>query len=172
MQALIFDSWFDPYRGVIVLARVFEGRSARDRRSASWSNGRVLDVETLGALTPKPIVVDELSAGEVGFIIANIKNVADTKIGDTITEDDRPAIEPLPGFEEIKPMVFAGIYTVDAHEHTQLREALEKLRLNDSSFFFEPESSVALASASAAAFSDCCTWKLFRSGWSANSIWT
>ena len=83
-------------------------------------------------------------AGEVGFIIANIKNVADTKIGDTITDDDRPAIEPLPGFEEIKPMVFAGLYTVDAHEHTQLREALEKLRLNDSSFFFEPESSVAL----------------------------
>jgi GTP-binding protein LepA len=101
-------------------------------------------VETLGVLTPKPVEVDELAAGEVGFMIANIKNVADTKIGDTITEDDRPAIEPLPGFEEIKPMVFAGLYTVDAHEHTALREALEKLRLNDSSFFFEPESSAAL----------------------------
>ncbi len=83
-------------------------------------------------------------AGEVGFLIANIKNVADTKIGDTITDDHHPAIEPLPGFEELKPMVFAGLYTVDAHEHTLLREALEKLRLNDSSFFFEPESSVAL----------------------------
>ena len=88
--------------------------------------------------------IDQLQAGEVGFLIANIKNVADTKIGDTITDDANPAIEPLPGFEEIKPMVFAGLYTVDAHEHTQLREALEKLRLNDSSFFFEPESSVAL----------------------------
>ncbi|MGA8539150.1 MAG: translation elongation factor 4, partial [Terriglobales bacterium] len=85
-----------------------------------------------------------LQAGEVGFLIANIKNVADTKIGDTITDDSNPAIEALPGFEEIKPMVFAGLYTVDAHEHTQLREALEKLKLNDSSFFFEPESSVAL----------------------------
>ena len=87
---------------------------------------------------------NELRAGEVGFLIANIKTVADTKIGDTITDDANPAIEPLPGFEEIKPMVFAGLYPVDAHEHTQLREALEKLRLNDSSFFFEPESSVAL----------------------------
>ena len=95
-------------------------------------------------LTPKPVEIEQLVAGEVGFIIANIKNVADTKIGDTITDDANPALEALPGFEEIKPMVFAGLYTVDAHEHTQLREALEKLRLNDSSFFFEPESSVAL----------------------------
>ena len=108
-------------------------------------NGTTFDAETLGVLTPKPVEIDELRAGEVGFLIANIKNVADTKIGDTITDDGNPALsKPLPGFEEIKPMVFAGLYTVDAHEHTQLREALEKLRLNDSSFFFEPESSVAL----------------------------
>src|SRR4030081_562358 len=144
LQALLFDSWFDPYRGVVVLARVFEGTLRKGQKIRLWSNGRVFQVETLGTLTPKPVVVEELVAGEVGFIIANIKNVADTKIRDTITDDDRPAIEPLPGFEEIKPMVFAGLYTVDAHEHTQLREALEKLRLNDSSFFFEPESSVAL----------------------------
>jgi len=144
LQALLFDSWFDAYRGVIVLVRVFEGRLHQGQKIRLWSNGRVFDVETLGALTPKPVEVDELHAGEVGFLIANIKNVADTKIGDTITEDTAPALEPLPGFEDIKPMVFAGIYTVDAHEHTQLREALEKLRLNDSSFFFEPESSVAL----------------------------
>src|SRR6516165_7799636 len=144
LQALIFDSWFDSYRGVIVLTRIFEGTLRRQMKIRLWSNGRVFEVETLGVLTPKPVEVDELVAGEVGFMIANIKNVADTKIGDTITEDDRPAIEPLPGFEEIKPMVFAGLYTVDAHEHTALREALEKLRLNDSSFFFEPESSAAL----------------------------
>jgi len=144
LQALIFDSWFDPYRGVVVLTRVFEGTLKKGQKIRLWWNGRVLEVETLGVLTPKPVEVEELVAGEVGFLIANIKNVADTKIGDTITDDDRPAIEPLPGFEEIKPMVFAGLYTVDAHEHTQLREALEKLRLNDSSFFFEPESSVAL----------------------------
>src|ERR1700719_71662 len=144
LQALLFDSWFDPYRGVVVLARVFEGTLRKGQKIRLWSNGRVFQVETLGTLTPKPVEVEELVAGEVGFIIANIKNVADTKIGDTITHDGNPAIEALPGFEEIKPMVFAGLYTVDAHEHTQLREALEKLKLNDSSFFFEPESSVAL----------------------------
>ena len=144
LQALIFDSWFDSYRGVIVLARVMQGTLRKGARIRLMSNGRVFDVESLGVLTPKPVEVDELAAGEVGFFVANIKNVADTKIGDTITEDERPAKEPLPGFEDIKSMVFAGIYTVDSHEHTLLREALEKLRLNDSSFFFEPESSVAL----------------------------
>jgi GTP-binding protein LepA len=144
LQALIFDSWFDPYRGVIVLARVFQGTLRKGMKVRLWWNGKVLEVETLGVLTPKPVEIDELIAGEVGFMIANNKTVSDTKIGDTITDDARPAIEPLPGFEELKPMVFAGLYTVDAHEHTALREALEKLRLNDSSFFFEPESSAAL----------------------------
>jgi len=144
LQALIFDSWFDSYRGVIVLARVIQGTLRKDQRIRLMSNGRAFDVETLGVLTPKPVEVDLLTAGEVGFLSATIKNVADTKIGDTITDDAHPAIEPLPGFEELKPMVFAGLYTVDSHEHVALREALEKLRLNDSSFFFEPESSVAL----------------------------
>jgi GTP-binding protein LepA len=144
LQALIFDSWFDPYRGVIVLARLFQGTLRKGMKVRLWWNGKTLEVETLGVLTPKPVEIDELVAGEVGFIVANNKTVSDTKIGDTITDDARPAIEPLPGFEELKPMVFAGLYTVDAHEHTALREALEKLRLNDSSFFFEPESSAAL----------------------------
>jgi GTP-binding protein LepA len=144
LQALIFDSWFDPYRGVIVLTRVFQGTLRRGQKIRLWWNGRVLQVETLGVLTPKPVEVETLEAGEVGFLMANSKTVADTKIGDTITDDDNPAIEALPGFEELKPMVFAGLYTVDAHEHTQLRDALEKLRLNDASFFFEPESSMAL----------------------------
>src|SRR5437763_12823677 len=144
LRALLFDSWFDPYRGVIVLVRVFEGTLRKGQRVRFWWNNRVFDVEALGVLTPKPVEIGELQAGEVGFMIANIKNVADTKIGDTIVDDSNPAIEPLPGFEDIKPMVFAGHHTVAAHEHTQLREALEKLRRNDSSFFFEPESSVAL----------------------------
>ena len=144
LQALIFDSWFDPYRGVIVLTRVFEGTLHKGQKIRLWSNGRVFEVETVGVLTPKPVEVAELRAGEVGFFMANMKNVADTKIGDTVTDDAHPAIEALPGFEEIKPMVFAGLYTVDAHEHTALREALEKLRLNDASFFYEPESSAAL----------------------------
>ena len=144
LQALIFDSWFDSYRGVIVLTRIFQGRMKTGQKIRLMSNGKVFQVEQLGVQAPKPVMVDELVAGEVGFFIGNIKNVADSKIGDTVTDDDNPAIEPLPGFEDIKPMVFCGLYTVDAHEHTILRDALEKLRLNDSSFFFEPESSAAL----------------------------
>ncbi|MCL5262880.1 MAG: translation elongation factor 4 [Acidobacteria bacterium] len=144
LQALIFDSWFDAYRGVIVLARVVNGTLRKGMRIRLMSNGKVFDVESMGVLTPKPVEIEELSAGEVGFFVATIKTVSDTKIGDTVTEDARPASEPLPGFEDIKSMVFAGIYTVDSHEHTLLRDALEKLRLNDSSFFFEPESSAAL----------------------------
>jgi len=144
LQALIFDSWFDAYRGVIVLARIVSGTLRKGAKIRLMSNGKIFDVESMGVLTPKPVEIDELTAGEVGFFVATIKNVADTKIGDTVTEDNRPAAEPLPGFEDIKSMVFAGLYTVDSHEHTLLREALEKLRLNDSSFFFEPESSVAL----------------------------
>ena len=108
------------------------------------SNGKSFDVESLGVMTPKQVEMDRLEAGEVGYLFATIRNVADTKIGDTITDDAHPAIQALPGFEDIKPMVFAGLYSVDSHEHTMLREALEKLRLNDSSFFFEPESSAAL----------------------------
>ncbi len=144
LQALIFDSWFDAYRGVIVLARVIHGRLKKGARIRLMSNGREFDVESLGVLTPKPVEIAELSAGEVGFFVATIKNVADTKIGDTITEVSRPAASALPGFEDIKSMVFAGIYTVDSHEHTLLRDALEKLRLNDASFSIEPESSAAL----------------------------
>src|SRR5437879_5763646 len=144
LQALVFDSWFDPYRGVIVLARIINGIMRKGMKIRLWSNNKTFDVESLGVLTPKPVEIGQLEAGEVGFFICNMKNVADSKIGDTVTEEERPALEALAGFEELKPMVFAGIYTVDTHEHTILRDALEKLRLNDSSFFFEPESSVAL----------------------------
>jgi GTP-binding protein LepA len=144
LQALIFDSWFDSYRGVIVLVRVMQGTMRKGQRIRFMSNGTTYDIESMGVLCPKPVEIGELSAGEVGFFAATIKNVADTRIGDTVTHDGRPAATALPGFEDIKPMVFAGLYTVDSHEHTLLRDALEKLRLNDSSFFFEPESSVAL----------------------------
>ena len=144
LQGLIFDSWFDPYRGVVVLARVVHGRLRKGMKIRLMSNGKVFDVESMGVMTPKPVEIQELTAGEVGFFVATIKNVADTKVGDTITEDAHPCDTALPGFEDIKSMVFAGIYTIDAHEHTLLRDALEKLRLNDASFSFEPESSVAL----------------------------
>ena len=102
------------------------------------------EVDGLGVFSPKAIPVDELGVGEVGFVVANIKRVADAKIGDTITETARPTPEPFPGFKELKPMVFAGLYPVEGHKYTELREALEKLRLNDASFFYEPETSVAL----------------------------
>jgi GTP-binding protein LepA len=144
LQALIFDSWFDSYRGVIVLVRVMQGTMRKGQRIRFMSNGKTFEVESMGVLMPKPVEIGELRAGEVGFFAATIKNVGDTKIGDTVTGDDRPAAAQLPGFEDIMPMVFSGLYTVDSHEHTLLRDALEKLRLNDSSFFFEPESSVAL----------------------------
>ena len=144
LQALIFDSWFDAYRGVIVLVRVMQGVMKKGQRIRMMSNGKSFEVESMGVLMPKPVEIAELRAGEVGFFAATIKTVGDTKIGDTVTEDARPAASQLPGFEDIKPMVFSGLYTVDSHEHTLLRDALEKLRLNDSSFFFEPESSVAL----------------------------
>jgi len=144
LQALVFDSWFDAYRGVIVLVRVMQGTMREGQRIRFMSNGKAFEVESMGVLMPKPVEIAQLSAGEVGFFAATIKNVGDTRIGDTVTEDARPAAAQLPGFEDIKPMVFSGLYTVDSHEHTLLRDALEKLRLNDSSFFFEPESSVAL----------------------------
>ena len=144
LQALIFDSWFDPYRGVIVLARIINGKLRKGMKIKVMSNGKMFDVESMGVMTPKPVELTELSAGEVGFFVATIKNVADTKVGDTITSVENPCEDALPGFEDIKSMVFAGLYTVDSHEHAMLRDALEKLRLNDASFSFEPESSVAL----------------------------
>jgi GTP-binding protein LepA len=144
LRALIFDSWYDSYRGVIVLTRIIEGTLAVGMPIRLWSNNQVYTVEALGVLTPKPVPINELQAGEVGFIVANIKRVADTRIGDTITDHNRPAAEALPGFEEIKPMVFAGLYPVEASAYENVRDALEKLRLNDSSFFYEPESSAAL----------------------------
>jgi GTP-binding protein LepA len=144
LKALIFDSWFDSYRGVIVMVRVIDGELRPKMKIRLMAKGRDYEVEDLGVLTPKPREIDKLGAGEVGFIVANIKTVADVNIGDTITEAARPTSEPFPGFQEIKPMVFAGIYPVEPNQYEELRDALEKLRLNDSSFFFEPEVSTAL----------------------------
>jgi GTP-binding protein LepA len=144
LRALIFDSWFDSYRGVIILARIVDGRVRKGMKIRLWNNGSVHEVEGVGYQSPKPIPCDELAAGEVGFLFATIKTVSDAQIGDTITNDANPAAEPLPGFEPLKPMVFAGLYPVESHEHGLLRDAIEKLRLNDSAFNFEPEHSAAL----------------------------
>jgi len=144
LRALIFDSWFDNYRGVIILFRVIDGRIKVGQRVRLMSTDKVYEVEALGYQSPKPIPLQELSAGEVGFVYANIKTISDAKIGDTLCDAADQNAEPLPGFEEIKPMVFAGLYPIESHEHGLLRDALEKLRLNDSAFNFEPENSVAL----------------------------
>ncbi|MGD0133368.1 MAG: translation elongation factor 4 [Bryobacteraceae bacterium] len=144
LRALIFDSWFDPYRGVIILVRVVDGTLRVGQKIKLWATGAICEVDGVGYQSPKPVPCDELSAGEAGFLFANIKTVSDAQIGDTVTSVENPASEPLPGFQEIKPMVFAGLYPVESHEHGRLREALEKLRLNDSAFNFEPENSVAL----------------------------
>jgi GTP-binding protein LepA len=143
LQALIFDSWFDSYRGAVVLVCVKQGRIRQHMKIRLCAGDQTYEVEQLGALTPKPIALEELEAGDVGFVIANIKQVADARMGDTIIEADSQAL-PLPGFEATKPMVFAGLFPVLADEYEPLRDALGKLKLNDAAFFYEPENSVAL----------------------------
>jgi len=144
LKALIFDSWFDPYRGVIVMVRVINGVLKPNQKIRFMETGRDYQVEQLGVMTPKPREIATLGPGEVGFVVANVKTVADVQIGDTITETARPTLEPFPGFQQIKPMVFAGLFPIESNRYEELRDALEKLRLNDSSFFYEPETSSAL----------------------------
>jgi GTP-binding protein LepA len=143
LQALIFDSWFDIYRGAVVLVRVMEGRLTNHMKIRLVYSNEVYEVEQLGTLTPKPVALEELEAGDVGFVVANIKDVADARMGDTLTDAARPA-GALPGFEATKPMVFAGLFPVLANEYETLRDALGKLKLNDAAFFYEAENSVAL----------------------------
>ena len=144
LKALIFDSWYDSYRGVIVLFRVIDGTIKKGMKLRFFNTGREYLVETVGVNRPRPTIINELGPGEVGFCTASIKTVADVQIGDTITDAARPVSEPLPGFKEVKPMVFAGIYPTDSAQYEDLRDAMDKLRLNDASFFYEPESSTAL----------------------------
>ena len=144
LAALVFDSWFDPYHGAVILCRIVDGRVRKGTRIRLMAAGGEFEVTRLGVFAPRPLEVDELSAGEVGFIMAGIKAVEETKIGDTVTEAARPAPAPLPGFKPVKPMVFSGLYPSDSAQYEVLRDAVEKLRLNDSSFTYEPETSLAL----------------------------
>ena len=144
LKALIFDSWYDPYRGVVIVVRVIDGTIRPNMKIRLMAEGQDYESLQLGVFTPKAVDVSELGVGEVGFLVANIKTVGDAKIGDTITEVARPTAEPFPGFKELKPMVFAGLYPVEGHQYPELRDALEKLRLNDASFHYEPETSAAL----------------------------
>jgi len=143
-KALLFDAWYDPYRGVIVLVRVVEGRLKAGARIRFMATDVEFDVEELGTFTPAETVIDSLQAGEVGYIIAGIKEMGQTKIGDTITDANRPTTEALSGYKEAKPMVFSGLYPISGEQYEALRDALHKLKLNDSSFTYEPESSQAL----------------------------
>jgi GTP-binding protein LepA len=144
LKALIFDSWYDSYRGAVIVVRVIDGVLRPGMKIRLMATGQDYPVDEIGVFQPKPVLVRELAAGEVGFINAGIKKVSDAQIGDTVTETARPAAEAYPGFKELKPMVFAGLYPVEGHEYPELREALEKLRLNDASLFYEPETSTAL----------------------------
>ncbi len=144
LKALIFDSWFDPYRGTVVMVRVVDGTLRPGMKIQMMSTGQTYEVDKVGVFTPKALDVDQLAVGEVGFITAGIKTVRDTRIGDTITEAKRPAKEPLPGFKPVKPMVFCGLYPVESAQYDQLKEAVEKLWLNDPAFSYDPESSAAL----------------------------
>jgi len=144
LKAMLVDSWYDPYLGVIILIRVMEGAIKKGMKIKMMSNGAVHPVEQVGVFTPKKVPVNELSAGEMGYIVAGIKQVADCNVGDTITEEKRPCIKPLPGFKPSQPVVFCGLYPVDASDFEHLRDSLGKLRLNDASFEYEAETSTAL----------------------------
>ena len=143
-RALIFDSWFDPYHGAVVLVRMVEGTLRKGQRIRMMATGKDFTLTRVAVLAPRTVEVPELGPGEVGLLTAAIKEVADTKIGDTVTDADRPASDPLPGFKPVKPMVFSGLYPADSADYDALRDAVEKLRLNDGSFTYEPESSLAL----------------------------
>ena len=144
LKALIFDSSFDPYQGVIVNVRLYEGQVSPGMRIVLMSTGAAFEVAQVGVFAPQMRPAELLSAGEVGYIIAGIKDVRQTRVGDTITAEERPTGRPFPGFKEVRPMVFAGLYPTESEQYMELKEALEKLRLNDSSFTFEPETSLAL----------------------------
>jgi GTP-binding protein LepA len=144
LKALLVDSWYDPYLGVVILVRVKDGKLTAGLKIRLMASGASHSVERVGVFTPKGVAVPELAAGEIGFITAGIKTVADCRVGDTITEDRRPAAEPLPGFKPAQPVVFCGLFPVDAADFEDLRAAVGKLRLNDASFSYEMETSAAL----------------------------
>ena len=144
LKALIFDSWFDSYQGVIVLVRIFDGVVKPGMKIKLMSTGRIFEISEVGIFSPKRTKTNELKAGAVGYVVAGMKDVSDTKVGDTLTDAERPTATPLPGYREVKPLVFCGLYTMDNADYEDLRDSLDKLRLNDSSFVYEPESSLAL----------------------------
>ncbi|WP_334071988.1 MULTISPECIES: translation elongation factor 4 [Paenibacillus] len=144
LKALIFDSHYDPYKGVIVYVRVIDGHIKAGSKIKMMATEKTFEVIEVGAFKPRMTIVDELNVGDVGFIVAGIKNVGDTRVGDTVTDAKKPTAEPLPGYRKINPMVYCGLYPIETSDYNDLREALEKLQLNDASLSFEPETSSAL----------------------------
>ena len=144
LKALLFDSWFDTYQGAVILVRVFDGVLRQGMTMQLMSSGKLYEVQRVGVFAPKPLIVTALGPGEVGFVMAGIKEVTEARVGDTITDPAQPTAEPFPGFKAAKPMVFAGLYPVEPNEYESLRDAVEKLRLNDAAFTYEKESSLAL----------------------------
>ena len=144
LKALIFDSWFDNYQGVTILVRIFDGEIKKGEKILMMASQGIFEVYEVGIFTPVRTIVGSLKAGEVGYITASMRNVEDIKVGDTVTDAVKPAAEPCPGYKDIKPMVFSGLYPVETNYYEDLKDALGKLKLNDSSFSFEPESSTAL----------------------------
>lgn len=170
LKALVFDSKFDAYKGVVLYIRIMQGRLRKGMKIRMMATGAEFDVTEVGYFKPGIVNVDELEEGQVGFFAASIKNVKDARVGDTVTDADNPAEKALPGYRKATPMVYCGLYPVENSDYDNLRDALEKLQLNDASLVFEPETSTALGFGFRCGFWACCIWTLSRSVWSANII--
>ena len=164
LKALVIDSVYNSYRGVVMYVRVFDGSVKVGDKIRLMAGKSAYEVEEVGVFLPHMKPADVLSTGSVGYVIAGVREIADAKIGETITDHARPTLEPLPGYREMKPLVFCGLYPADTSEVGALREALERLKLNDDSFRFEPEISVALGFGFRCGFLDCCIWRLSKNG--------
>ena len=172
LRALLFDSWYDTYRGAMGMIRVVDGTLRKNDKIKMMATGAEYEITELGVYSPWAFAVDHLGPGEVGFFAASIKSVEDTKVGDTITHLHRRAEKALPGFREVKPMVFCGVFPTEGDQYPDLRDALDKLRLNDAALFWEPDTSDALGFGFRCGFSGCCTWRSCKSGWSASTTST
>jgi GTP-binding protein LepA len=164
LKAMLVDSWYDPYLGVMILVRVMEGRLKRGQQVTFMQAGTTHLIDRVGCFRPKIEQLQDLGPGEIGFITAQIKDVAQARVGDTLTDAKRPTAEALPGFKEVQPVVFCGLFPVDANDFEKLRDSIGKLRLNDASFSFETRPRPRSASASAAGSWACCIWRSSRSG--------
>lgn len=171
-RAMIFDSVYDTYRGVVTYVRVVDGELSPRERITMMSTKASHELLEIGVISPEPVPTKGLGVGEVGYLITGVKDVRQSKVGDTVTNQHRPAAEPLGGYSDPKPMVFSGLYPIDGSDYPALRDALDKLKLNDAALNYEPETSVALGFGFRVASSACCTWRSSGSAWSGSSGWT